>query len=236
MKIIVTVIAFLVVTLSCNRIPLQEDSITGSPYSPVFTVKDTQFKYGPYDNKTKTVTIHDLIKFHGHMCGGLVETAVLSKAALDSLFADTGGVVDRTDLRVASNNSACIGDVLEYLTGARYRFNAHCIDKNLTGDSIIIQKVSTGKAIKASLNKNYFPGKLRELMKKIEAGSFTMDDINQFGKLQYDFSMQLVNSPREKTVKLMHLENFPCSHQKLPREARRKDNDYKDVNKLKEKK
>jgi len=27
-----------------------------------------------------------------------------------------------------------------------------------------------------------------------------------------------------------------CSHQKLPQEARRKDNDYKDVNKLKEKK
>jgi hypothetical protein len=41
-----------------------------SPYAPVFEVKDTVNKYGRYATQTKAITIKDLIKFHGHFCGG----------------------------------------------------------------------------------------------------------------------------------------------------------------------
>jgi acetolactate decarboxylase len=59
--------------------------------------------------QTKTITLKDLIKFHGHFCGGLVEGATTLRVAFDRLFPE--GVIDRTDLRIASNNSACGGDV-----------------------------------------------------------------------------------------------------------------------------
>lgn len=89
------------------------DWLTKSPYSPSFEVRDTVNKYGRYADKTKTITLSDLIKFHGHFCGGLVESAGALRVAFHKLFSD--GVVDRTDLRIASNNSACGGDVASYL-------------------------------------------------------------------------------------------------------------------------
>ena len=76
-----------------------------APHAPVFQVRDTENKYGRYAGQTKSITIKDLIKFHGHFCGGLVESAAALRVAFDRLFAD--GVIDRTDLRIASNNSAC---------------------------------------------------------------------------------------------------------------------------------
>ena len=51
----------------------------------------------------------------GHVCGGLVESAASLRVAFDVLFSD--GFIDRTDLRIVSNNSACGGDVASYLTG-----------------------------------------------------------------------------------------------------------------------
>jgi len=96
--------------------------LAAAPHAPVFQVRDTVNKYGRYATETKTITVKDLIKFHGHFCGGLVEGAAALKVAFDRLFPD--GVVDRTDLRIASNNSACGGDVVAYLTGARTRLAA----------------------------------------------------------------------------------------------------------------
>ena len=94
-----------------------------SPHAPFFQVRDTANKYGRYAKMTKIITLKDLIKFHGHLCGGLVESAGALRLAFDRLFPD--GVIDRTDLRIVSNNSACGGDVAVYLTGARLRFASH---------------------------------------------------------------------------------------------------------------
>jgi hypothetical protein len=91
-----------------------------SPHAPSFQVRDTTNKYGRYAQMTKSITLKDLIKFHGHFCGGLVESAGALRVAFDRLFPD--GVIDRTDLRIVSNNSACSGDVAAYLTGGRLRF------------------------------------------------------------------------------------------------------------------
>ena len=44
--------------------------LTTSPYSPSFEVRDTVNKYGRYAGKTKTITLGDLIKFHGHSVEG----------------------------------------------------------------------------------------------------------------------------------------------------------------------
>src|SRR5659263_691566 len=43
-----------------------------SPHAPSFQVRDTTNKYGRYAQMSKIITLKDLIKFHGHFCGGLV--------------------------------------------------------------------------------------------------------------------------------------------------------------------
>lgn len=135
-----------------------------SPYAPTFEVRDTVNKYGRYATLTKTITIKDIIKFHGHFCGGLVESASALKVAFDKMFPDK--VIDRTDLRIVSNNSACGGDVASYLTGARLRFGTHHIDSSLTESEFIVQKVSTGEAIHVKLNPAIYPVEVKTQMKK----------------------------------------------------------------------
>jgi hypothetical protein len=117
-----------------------------SPYSPSFEVRDTVNKYGRYAGKTKTITLGDLIKFHGHFCGGLVESAGALKVAFEKLF--PSGIVNRTDLHIASNNSACGGDVAAYLTGARTRFGSHILDPELTESEFVVQEASTGITVR----------------------------------------------------------------------------------------
>ena len=128
-----------------------------APSAPVFEVRDTENKYGRYAKQTKTITIKDLIKFHGHFCGGLVESAASLRVAFDLLFPDR--IIDRTDLRIVSNNSACGGDVAAYLTGARARFNTHIIDNSLTESEFYVQQVSTGKTVHVRSSRQNLPGK-----------------------------------------------------------------------------
>lgn len=146
------------------------DWLTRSSYSPSFAVRDTVNKYGRYADQTKTITLSDLIKFHGHFCGGLVESAGALRLAFDSLFRD--GIVDRTDLRIASNNSACGGDVAAYLTGARTRFGTHLIDQKLTESEFVLQQVSTGKSVRVRVRLEAYPTDVRTQMRKIESGTF----------------------------------------------------------------
>ncbi len=225
-KIIFLLVTALLIS-GCSKDQSIEDKIITASNSPVFNVKDTEYKYGRYDEKTKKVTLRDLIKFHGHLCGGLVETAVMARVAFNKLFPETNGIIDRTDIKIISNNSACGGDVLEYLSGARFRFNSHCIDKTLTGDSIIIHRISTGRTIQVSLNKKYFPSQVRKTMKKINSGKFTSADIDSFGSLQQNFALRLVTTPFTKTVNAQFIDNFTCKKSQLSEKVRRRDNDYK---------
>ena len=149
-----------------------------APYAPIFEMRDTVNKYGRYATLTKTITIKDIIKFHGHFCGGLVESASALKVAFDKMFPDKA--IDRTDLRIVSNNSACGGDVASYLTGARLGFGTHHIDNSLTESEFIVQKVSTGEAIHVKLNPAVYPTEVKTQMKKLESGEFTPRDIDLF--------------------------------------------------------
>ena len=44
-----------------------------APHTPHFVVLDTSNKYGRYSKTSKIISLGDLIRFHGHFCGGLVE-------------------------------------------------------------------------------------------------------------------------------------------------------------------
>lgn len=198
-----------------------------APYAPVFRVRDTVNKYGRYASETKTVTIKDLIKFHGHFCGGLVEGATALRVAFDRLFPD--GIVDRTDLVIASNNSACGGDAAAYLTGARTRFGTHLIDLGLKESDFVVKRVSTGKSVRVVINAATYPHDVRTQMKKIESGKFEPPDIDLFQDLQWAYAKKLVSRPSIESVDVRDNPDYvwpapPCKDM-----GKRRDNDYRNV-------
>jgi formylmethanofuran dehydrogenase subunit E len=201
--------------------------LTSAPYSPIFEVRDTENKYGRYSKETKTITIKDLIKYHGHFCGGLVESAASLRVVFDMLFAD--GIVDRTDLRIVSNNSACGGDAAAYLTGARARFNSHIIDNSLTESEFYVQKVSTGKTVHVKLNPEVYPKEVKTQMKKIESGKFEPKDIDLFQELQWAYAKRMVNKPLKESFTVEEIKNYKWPEPSCKELGKRKDNDYKNI-------
>ncbi len=198
-----------------------------APHAPVFRVRDTVNKYGRYATDPKVITIKDLIKFHGHFCGGLVEGATALRAAFDRLFGEE--MIDRTDLMVASNNSACGGDVAAYLTGARARFGSHHIDPELKASDFVVKRLSTGQTVRVVINEATYPREVRAQMRKIESGRFEPADIDRFQDLQWAYAKKLVSRPAIESVVLTDNPDYAWSKPPCRDLGRRKDNDYKDV-------
>lgn len=198
-----------------------------APHAPVFEVRDTEHKFGRYDPLTKTVDLCDLIRFHGHLCGGLVESAVSLRAVFDRLFED--GVVDRTDLAIVSNNSACVGDVAAYLTGARSRFNTHYIDKALDGGEFVVHRLCTGKTLHVKLDSALYPAETRALSKRIAAGDYGPADIDRFRDLQWAYARDLVHRPPQGSFRIDELPAFEPPERPCRDLGRRRDNDMKNT-------
>ena len=93
-----------------------------------------------------------------------MESAGTLRVAFDTLFPDK--IIDRTDLRIVSNNSACGGDVAAYFTGGRLRFGSHHIDNTLKESEFFVEKVSTGETVLVKLNPNVYPTEVKTQMKK----------------------------------------------------------------------
>ena len=201
--------------------------LSTSSHAPSFEVRDTENKYGRYTKQTKTITLKDLIKLHGHFCGGLVESAASLRVAFDMLFPD--GIVDRTDLRIVSNNSACGGDAAAYLTGARTRFNSHVIDNSLTESQFYVLQVSTGKTIHVKLNPTVYPKGVKTQMKKIESGKFEPNDIDIFQELQWAYAKRIVNKPLKESFIVEEVKGYKWPEPTCKDLGKRKDNDYKNV-------
>lgn len=198
-----------------------------APHAPVFRVRDTVNKYGRYAGDTKAITLKDLIKYHGHFCGGLVEGAMALQVAFNSLFAD--GVIDRTDLRVASNNSACGADVADYLTGARTRFGSHLLDRTLGASEYVVERLSTKKSVRVSINQQTYPLQVRALMKTIGSGAYEPADIDRFQELQWQYARVLVSRPAIDAVDIRDATSYGWPEPSCGDFGRRTDNDYKNV-------
>lgn len=124
------------------------------PGLPSFAVIDTRSAQGRLDTRTKTVTVADLILFHGHACDGLLRAVWAMRALADTALGTAP--FDRSDLLVVSKNSPCLGDVAAYLTGGRARFGTHRLDNTL-GVGFQIQVLSTGQAWEVREEPGFFP-------------------------------------------------------------------------------
>ena len=217
---VIVILSFLVIFTGCssiNNLQAAKDSvcdqvcwyypnwIANSPYAPSFKVLDTESSLGPYANKTKPITLKDLIKMHGHPCDGLVTAVCGLSLGLNELYPN--GVVDRTDTCCITNNSPCYGDVAAYLTGGRIRFGTQKIDPNM-GNEFIIYRISTKQAVKVSLREGVFPEKLAELENKMKSGDFNIEQMRQCQKLGWDFAESLINKPLEESFVVEDLKVF----------------------------
>ncbi|MCF7849820.1 MAG: formylmethanofuran dehydrogenase subunit E family protein [Kiritimatiellales bacterium] len=191
------------------------DWMADAPYAPVFQLRDTQSGLAPYADRTKTVTMKDLVKMHGHPCDGLVTAACAMKVGLDVLYPD--GVVDRTDTGCITKNSPCYGDVAAYLTGGRIRFGTQKIDSSL-GDEFILYRFSTGEAVRVSLKPGVFPDEVLALETKIRGGDFTDEEMRTCQQIEWDFARDLLQRPPADSFEFQALERFhwtPDSYEHL---------------------
>jgi len=114
---------------------------------PSFEVIDTRSAQGRLNPRPKTVTVADLVLFHGHGCDGLLRGTWAMRALADVAF--PGQPFDRSDLVVVSKNSPCLGDLAAYLAGGRARFGTHRLDDTL-GVGFKVQRLSNGEAWEVS--------------------------------------------------------------------------------------
>ncbi len=181
------------------------DWMANAAFAPVFHVRDTESSLGPYAAESKTITLKDLVKMHGHACDGLVTAACAMSVGLTALYPD--GVIDRTDTGCITNNSPCYGDVAAYLTGGRIRFGTQKIDPAL-GNEFILHRLSTNETVKVTLRRGVFPPELLALEEKIRAGTFTMDEMRRCQQMGWDYARRLLNTPPEECFQIVAVKDF----------------------------
>jgi len=183
-----------------------------APNNIIIQVRDTDSALGRYNvqQHSKKITLDDIVKFHGHLCDGLVFSYLQIAVALQKLFPD--GIVDRTDLVGACKNSPCMVDTLSYLTGAKINFKTLRIDSSL-GASHILQRISTKETYKVQLSPGVFPdqlakleGEIRGMVSKNE--SVPPKHIDDVEKLADAFIRKLLHTPLDKLVTVEKLDGY----------------------------
>jgi len=202
------------------------DWMANAPYAPAFQVLDTESSLGPYAERTKKISLKDLIKMHGHPCDGLVTAACALSVGLGQLYPD--GVIDRTDTACITNNSPCYGDVAAYLTGARIRFGTQKIDPEL-GNAFVLYRISTGQAVMVSLKPGVFPKKVAEVEKKIRGGSFTLQEMRRCQQLEWEYARNLLQEPLDQSFSVKEVKDFPWKPDNYPHTGARGDTINKDI-------
>lgn len=196
---------------------------------PRFKVLDTRSAQGRIETRTKTVTVADLILFHGHACDGLIRAAYALAALANVAFPEK--IFDRTNLSVVSKNSPCLGDVASYLTGGRARFGTHRLD-DLLGVGFIVREFSSGATWKVQEDAGFFPRMIQTWDAAliddslVEDGFLTPQDkaelvaVNEAVQWNWVRTELLTSRPAEHyVVNKLNVDEFPAP----PLEVRRTD-------------
>ncbi len=192
--------------VAAQDIPDQLKILSSKPYAPVIKVLDTESSLGPLSSNPQTVTLQDLVRYHGHPCDGLVVASAAIGYGFKILFPD--GIIDRTDMVAAVNGSPCYGDAAAYLTGARTRYHTLIIDQKLE-DTWILHRRSTGKTVAVSLREGIKPKELPGLEKKLRSEGCDMPLIRRIQDLQFKYSEAVLASPPQKIFEIKNLSSFP---------------------------
>lgn len=179
-------------------------------YLQPLRVVDTDSALGRRNLHPKSITLKEMARLHGHLCDGLVTSWVQLSVALRLLFPD--GVVDRTDLRVVSRNCPCCVDAGAWMTGARINQGTLMLD-NSVGVGFIVQRISTGAAVRVSQRPGFYPAPLAELEQSIRSRcahgeSVSSTEIDRFEHGADEYSRKLLNTPPDRAVVVERLADY----------------------------
>lgn len=169
-----------------------------------FKTNDTDFSKGRLGFHQE-VEMDDLVKFHGHLCDGLVVGAMGLNQALETLFPE--GVIDRTDLRIVSKSSPCLTDVAVYLTGARYQFGTFYVDDAIDG-MYVVQKISDGAAIQVNLKKGVKPTIIDEMSTLAVNKELSGCELDKLKGIEDDFMDFLLEADAKEIFQITVLKDF----------------------------
>jgi len=169
-----------------------------------------QHKLYNKEGNIKIIAIEDVVKYHGHLCDGVVFSFLQLSVGLQKLFPE--GVVDRTDIVGVCKNSPCLVDTLSYLTGAKINFQTLRIDSSV-GPTHIIQRISTKETYKVSLADGMFSEELKKaenvIKYRLKKGLNGLPkQIDTAEKLAEEFIYKMLHMPLNKLVKVEKLSNY----------------------------
>jgi acetolactate decarboxylase len=174
------------------------------PIKTEIKVNDTDFSKGRLGN-IQTIDLDDLVKFHGHLCDGLVVGHLALQRALQELYPE--GTIDRTNTRIVSKPSPCLTDVAIYTTGARYQFNTFYVSDALDG-LFTVQRLDTGKAVSVKMNNGVKPNEINTLGAKAVKGELSPCDLEKLKQLEDDFSEKLLSTDPEANFTITDVTDF----------------------------
>ncbi|MEJ2060163.1 MAG: FmdE family protein [Gammaproteobacteria bacterium] len=212
-----------------DRTPTWYAPMAAKPYAPVFEMLATRGTQGRYYPYTYTVTLKDMIKFHGHDCEGTIHAANNARVAFDILFPD--GIIDRSVLRGISGNSPCWSDAVAFLTGARVQYgNLGFFKDKKYSHAIILYREDTRTAVLATWKKGInnipgepvvLPGKINwktavdtgevlKLKKDVKAagGTPTPYQVDRLRYLQWKHVNDILEHPLKDSYQAKVIENF----------------------------
>ena len=172
--------------------------------APKVTTNDTDFSKGRLGFQ-QNIELNDLIKFHGHLCDGLVIGHLALQQALRELYPE--GPIDRTNTRIVSKPSPCLTDAAVYLTGGRYQFNTFYVDTNFAG-LYIVQRIDNQQAVLVSMNKGVKPTTISRLGKLAVQQELSPCDIDRLKSLEDDFSAFLLKTNPDKIFTVQKIPDF----------------------------
>lgn len=182
-RIFIFFIFVLLFSISCN---IQQNATT---HSPSIKVNDTDSSKGRLGN-IQVIELKDLVKFHGHLCDGLVEGFLALQQGLYTLYPDS--LIDRTNTRIVSKPSPCLTDVAVYLTGGRYQFNTFYVSAEIEG-LYIVQRIDNGKTVMVKRRPHIKPVIIDEMGSKAINGELSaceLDTLRQHEDLYTRFLLQ----------------------------------------------
>jgi len=178
-------------------LPKQKNSLT-------FKTNDTDFSKGRLGFQQE-VELDDLVKFHGHLCDGLVVGAMGLNEALQNLFPD--GVIDRTDLRIVSKSSPCLTDVAVYLTGARYQFGTFYVSDDM--DALyVVQKISDGTSHQVNLKDGVKTAVIKEMEKLAVMQELSPCQLQELRAIEDEFTDFLFQADAREIFTIKQVSDF----------------------------
>jgi len=176
----------------------------GTSINSTIHVNDTDFSKGRLGN-IQQIDIEDLVKFHGHLCDGLVVGHLALQQALHELYPD--GTVDRTNTRIVSKSSPCLTDAAIYNTGGRYQFNTFYISNEMK-ELYTVQRIDTKKTVTVAMKSGLKPKEIDILGSIAVKGELPSCELDKLKATEDEFTEKLLTTDPKNNFTVTETTDF----------------------------